>query len=114
MILPFKHRAAFSKFRCGVAPIRLETGRYENLAENDRKCIFCDEVESELDVILQCPLYSDIRDNLFEKATQTIRDFASLSDNTKLQVLFTKPCLIRVCAKTCFKILSRRSSFLCK
>ena len=29
MILPVRHRAAFSKFRCGVAPTRIETGRYE-------------------------------------------------------------------------------------
>jgi hypothetical protein len=26
------HRSAYAKFRCGVAPIRLETGRYERLA----------------------------------------------------------------------------------
>ncbi len=32
-IMPYKYRSAFSKFRCGVAPIRIETGRYENLAE---------------------------------------------------------------------------------
>ena len=33
MIIPRNHRSAFSKFRCGVAPIRLETGRYERLSE---------------------------------------------------------------------------------
>ena len=27
LILPVSHRSAFSKFRCGVAPIRIETGR---------------------------------------------------------------------------------------
>ena len=31
IILPPRHRAAFSKFRCGVAPLRIETGRYEGL-----------------------------------------------------------------------------------
>ena len=36
MILPVRHRAAFSKFRCGVAPIRIETGRYEGLTEDLR------------------------------------------------------------------------------
>ena len=114
MILPLKHRAAFCKFRCGVAPIRLETGRYENLPENERKCIFCNEVESEQHVILHCPLYDDIRDILFEKATHVSSDFTSLSDTDKLIFLFTDHSLIRVCAKTCFKILNRRSSFLCK
>ena len=36
MILPRSHRSAFSRFRCGVAPIRLETGRYERLPVCER------------------------------------------------------------------------------
>jgi hypothetical protein len=36
VILPLKHRAAFAKFRCGVAPLRIETGRYEQLHVIDR------------------------------------------------------------------------------
>ena len=31
MMLPVRHRAAFSKFRCGVAPIRIETGRSRDM-----------------------------------------------------------------------------------
>jgi len=31
LVLVPKHRSALCKFRCGVAPIRIETGRYENL-----------------------------------------------------------------------------------
>ena len=31
IILPQSHRAAFVKFRAGVAPLRVETGRYEGL-----------------------------------------------------------------------------------
>ena len=30
LIMPLRHRATFAKFRCGVAPLRIETGRYEN------------------------------------------------------------------------------------
>ena len=41
LILPPRHRAAFSKCRCGVAPLRIETGRYEGLAEDLRLCTFC-------------------------------------------------------------------------
>ena len=29
IILPPRHMAAFSKFRCGAAPLIIETGRYE-------------------------------------------------------------------------------------
>ena len=48
IILPRTHRSAFSRFRCGVAPIRLETGRYERLSVAERLCPFCNnEVEDE-------------------------------------------------------------------
>jgi hypothetical protein len=30
-VMPRTHRAAYAKCRCGVAPIRLETGRYERI-----------------------------------------------------------------------------------
>ena len=40
-ILNFKHRSAIAKFRCGVAPIRLETGRYEHLNVDERICPIC-------------------------------------------------------------------------
>ena len=60
--MPKTHRSAYAKFRCGVAPIRLETGRYEGLDESDRTCFQCpDMVENEQHVLLECPLYNDIR-----------------------------------------------------
>ncbi len=33
-----RQHSASAKFRCGVAPMRLETGRYENLSEEQRLC----------------------------------------------------------------------------
>ncbi len=46
-------------FRCGVAPIRLETGQYENLPEEQRLCPMCDSqaIESEIHVLIKCNLY---------------------------------------------------------
>ena len=46
--LPFSHRSAFAKFRCGVAPLRIEPGRFENLRIEERICCFCsDFIEDE-------------------------------------------------------------------
>ena len=57
LILPPCHRSAFCKFRCGVAPIRIKTGRYKTMAEEGRKCPFCKTViENETHVILECPI----------------------------------------------------------
>ena len=39
--LPLKHRSAFAKFRCGVTPIRIETGGYEGLEVDSRTCPIC-------------------------------------------------------------------------
>ena len=115
IILPPSHRSAFCKFRCGVAPIRIETGRYENLSEEDRKCPFCRNiVEDEAHVILDCPIYEDFRPNLFLRASDVCNDFIDKNKLDQLNVLFTHPSLIRICAKTCFSILKRRTQLLCK
>ena len=45
MLLSFKHRSSFAKLRCSVAPIRIETGRYEGLSVEERICPFCSDIE---------------------------------------------------------------------
>ena len=59
-ILGKKQRSAIRKCRCGTAPIRLETGRYEGLPVHDRVCPYClDVIEDEYHVLCECPLYDD-------------------------------------------------------
>ena len=41
IIMPQSHRSAFPKFRSGVAPLRIETGRYEDLRITEILCPFC-------------------------------------------------------------------------
>lgn len=114
IILPLRHRAAFAKFRCGVAPLRLETGRYENLSLENRICPFCDNcIETEAHVILECMLYQDLRQILFKKATEMNFYFAALSPNDKLIFIFSNAEIMRLSAKTCFNILQRRYFYLC-
>ena len=115
IILPYRHRSAFAKFRCGVAPLRIETGRYENLNLEDRICPFCRNacIESEEHVLFECHLYDDIREELIEKAVAVRADFINLPVQNKMIFVFSNPAMIRCCAKTCFNILHRRSSYLC-
>ena len=49
--MPPKHRSAISPFRCDIALIRKETGRYKNLRDNERVCPFCDCIEDESHVL---------------------------------------------------------------
>ena len=64
MILPQKRsRSSLSKFRSGVAPLHIETGRFERLAEEQRVCPFYRNcIEIEFYVIIK---YNDIR-NLYD------------------------------------------------
>ena len=115
IILPLKHRSAFAKFRCGVAPLRIETGRYEQLEVNDRKCPFCSQdVETELHALLKCKEYVNIRNILFEKASSLESNFRDFTDIEKLKFLFSNEEMIRSSAKTCYNILQKRNNLLYK
>ena len=114
LILPKSHRGALAKFRFGVAPIRLETGRYEGLPIEDRICPFCNDdvsVEDEKHVLLYCPLYEDLRQVLFYKANEICDEFYTFTDEQKLIFILN---LVRTSAKTCHQILEKRSFYLYK
>ena len=61
-----KFRSAYAKFRCGVALINIELCRYglARIPVEERVCIHCNEVEDESHVLMHCPLYDDIRNQL--------------------------------------------------
>ena len=44
MVMQKDHRSTYAKFRCGTAPIKLKTGRYEGLAVEDRIALFVKKV----------------------------------------------------------------------
>ena len=68
-VLSRNNRSAIAKFRCGVAPLRIETGRFERLLVDQRLCFQCNGlVGDELNAIVVCPLYQDLRDSLFAVA----------------------------------------------
>ena len=114
--LPYRQRSALAKFRCGVAPLRIETGRYQNIPENERVCPFCtDTVESEMHVLLHCPSYCSERNILIEKVVEINQQFLNLSDSEKFTFMFNHPDLIKILAKTCCNILKVRNNLLyCK
>ena len=80
VILHLSHRSALSKVRWGVAPIRIETGRYENLPLNERECYFCDSVEDEVHVLLDCSAYTEMRANLLSLSREKVPGFDNYSN----------------------------------
>ena len=115
-LIPRRHRSAFAKFGCGVTPLRLETGRYENVQVNERLYLLCSdlEIESEAHVLLHYPLYNDIRQVLFQCLTAHHAIFISLNEHKKRSVILGVEDYnaLKYCAKTCCDILDRRRTFL--
>ena len=51
-----------AQFRCGILPLRLETGRFVGEPEYQRICKMCDsgQVENELYFLLECQFYNEL------------------------------------------------------
>ena len=112
IIMPFSCCSAFAKFHAGVVPLRLETGRFENLAVNQRTCFNCsDLVESEKHVLLLCPLYDDLQQEMYYVKSQYNPNFHMLNDDEKIAYMFSSNSVIKAVAKTCKDILDRRTLF---
>ena len=73
----WRKRSLLTRFRAGVSPLRIETGRYEangsgtrGIPAHDRICLCCGlGVESELHMFIDCPLYDEIRKLLINVCT---------------------------------------------
>ena len=82
---------------------------------DERFCFHCtNEIESEKHVLLECPLYDDLRYRLFSAISCEILNFGIFSDDEKLSVILgcDNIKIFRVSAKTCIEILIRRKAFL--
>lgn len=109
-IMPRAHRSALAKFRSGTAPIRLETGRYVGLPVENRTCFNCvGNVETEEHVLLDCPLYDDLRR---EYVAALDINFDSFSRNDQLCFILSDEQTVRLSAKFCFYALRRRRTIL--
>ena len=108
-----RHMRALAQFRTGVAPIRIETGRYERgrLPVERRVCFKCqNKVEDELHVITACPLYANLRHQLYNSALQINTDFNLLNDRDKLNFILSCPDITKLVARILYEILQTRAA----
>lgn len=112
-IMPFQYRSALAKFRCGTAPIRVETGRYgsNRLPVNERVCFNCiNQVEDEYHVLMECPLYDDLREDLMRTANSLLTDFDAQNSYEQFSTLLSNEIVIYYTAKTLCYILKRHQT----
>lgn len=62
-----QERSLMAQFRCGILPLRVETGRYRNEPLPERCCVLCENrlIEDEKHFIFNCKLYENNRNSFF-------------------------------------------------
>ena len=72
------------------------------------------DVETEFHVLIDCPFYFDLTQPLIMAASNFDAHFNQLSAFQKYCVLVSSKNLQQMCAKICYKILTRRKGILYK
>lgn len=87
MNIPKHIRSAMAQFRCGVLPLRIETGRFRGEHATERTCKFCilDEIENEFHFLLKCTLYNNLRSELYKSVNFSNNSY--LSQDNQFQTL---------------------------
>ena len=68
MIANVRHRSTITKLRISCHKLRIESGRHNHSALEQRICQFCSlgKVEDEVHYTMDCPLYGSDRSILFD------------------------------------------------
>ena len=105
-----KYRSAYAKFRCGVAPIRIETGRYgaNRVPPEARLCMQCSRIEDKFHVIMQCPLYDDVRSSCLNSIHVLCHEFNELKLEHQFIEIMSNPLYYRIASKFMYDILNKR------
>ena len=114
IIVQKKYKAAYAKFRCGVAPLKTETGRYElnRVPVVERLCKACNSVDDEFHVLMKCPLYRDARDICFNSISAVSEVFADLPQENQFTELMSSPLHYKIISKFMHTILNQRRYLL--
>ena len=110
-----KYRSAYAKFRCGVAPIKIETCRYglQRVPVEQRLCETCHVVEDEFHVVMECTLYDDIRKDCLSNISGFIPFFMLTMEEQFIQVM-SNPKIYRSVSKAMYLVLNRRHNVMTK
>lgn len=105
-----QERSLMARFRCGILPLRVETGRYQNEPLQERYCVLCksNSIEDEKHFIFQCKFYENNRISFFH----SINLDKNLDETVNLNIIMENNQ--RQTAKYLNLIYSVRQSYLYK
>ena len=83
-----KERSLMAQFRCGILPLRIETGRFVGESPDERLCKLCNgpAIEDEKHFLLNCPFFNDIRNQLLHSMDLSV-EWNTLNDSERLNFL---------------------------
>ena len=119
------HRSLLAQLRSGILPLRLETGRFQNIRDEntghfgklkveERVCTLCNLncIEDEIHFVLVCPKYAQIRSPLLDLLLQKYDHLVDLSNLDKLSFLINYE--FKLLARYLYDAWNiRKSKFLC-
>ena len=105
-----RYRSAYAKFRCGVAPLKIETCRYglNRIPVEDRVCEECNILEDEYHVLMLCPIYNDIRHATINSICAITNQFHELTTENQFNQMMSDPKYYKIVSKAMYNILYRR------
>jgi hypothetical protein len=107
------HRSVFAQLRCGILPLKIETGRYTQIPMDYRLCIFCNEnvIENEMHFLFQCNFYSNIRINFWPKFINRCDNFDQMNNIEKVKIMMSNNVL-KVASEFIYECYCKRKSYL--
>ena len=107
------HRSVFAQLRCGILPLKIETGRYTQIPLNYRLCTFCnhDAIEDEIHFLFNCSLYNEIRTLFWDKFVSLCPWFTELSNQGKMKI-FMSEIFVKTAAEYIFECYNLRKQKL--
>lgn len=85
------HRSALAALRSGILPLKVETGRYQNIPVNLRLCVLCEsnDIESESHFLFVCSKYHSLRERFFNVVSGLSQNFFNVNESEKFKILMS-------------------------
>ena len=109
-----KYRKAISKLRASSHILEIERGRYTKppTPKEQRLCILCNTMETEIHFLTECSLYGDERDLLYSEIIRRFPDFERLDSYCKFNFMlcFSDERLLSSVGKFIYRSFERRKT----